>query len=95
MNDVTFPSKFRNPLASKGSQLSSIKNLLLKLTNMKGNKELITVLNSLLADELIAINLYKDWSQKSGKGNFGLLTCNNNHLRVSHFIPLDFIHYSH
>jgi bacterioferritin len=40
---------------------------------MKGNKELITVLNSLLADELTAINQYMVHSEMCENWGYGKL----------------------
>lgn len=53
-----FLPEFCNPFAAKGNQLSPVIIFSSKTILMKGNKELLTTLNSLLADELIAINPY-------------------------------------
>jgi len=73
VNDVTFPENSVTHLRSKVLNLVLSKIHSLKHIDMKGNKELLTTLNSLLADELTAINQYMVHSEMCENWGYGKL----------------------
>ena len=72
MNDITFPKNFVTHAGSQAPNLVPTK-FIIKTHKMKGNKELLTVLNSLLADELTVINQYMVQSEMCANWGYSKL----------------------
>jgi len=72
VNDITFPKNFVTHAGSQAPNLVPTK-FIIKTHKMKGNKELLTVLNSLLADELTVINQYMVQSEMCANWGYSKL----------------------